>query len=224
MVCWQSLSPWWFAGRQPVRTNKQLQVIKADGTTEEYIHTKVIGTINNALSAADRPDMAMAEDLAEVVTYYLYKRQDQRQVSSSEILSMVKAVLTSTGCEAAAVALGEHAFERRLKRARTEVLAVDVLDFADAERLYRTKQPPARIPWDKSRIVRDLTAESGISRQTARTVASTVEERVFNLGMTLVPRSLIKQLVLGEAAAMLHAQQELQAIQPHESAAPALTE
>ncbi len=196
--------------------NKQLQVIKADGTTEEYIHTKVIGTIHNAFVAAGRPDIAMAEDLAEVVTYYLYQRQDQRQVSSSEILAVIKAVLTSTGYEAVAAILGEHTVERRLKRTRTEVLAVDVRDFADVERLCRTTPRPERTPWDKGRIVEDLTMESGMTRQTARAVASTVEERVFNMGMTLVPRSLIKQLVLGEAATMLQAQKELQRALPPE--------
>ena len=192
--------------------NRQLQVTKTDGTTEEYIHTKVIGTINNAFSAVGRPDIAMAEDLAEVVTYYLYHQQDRRHVSSSEILTMIKAVLTSTGYEAAAAALGEHAVERRLKRGRTEVLAMDVLAFTDLEQLNRTRQSAARIAWDKGKIVRDLTAESGIPPQMARAVASTVEERVFNMGMTLVPRSLVRQLVLGEAAAMLQAQQELKDI------------
>ena len=204
--------------------NRQLQVTKADGTTEAYIHTKVVGTINNAFSAIGWPDIALAEDLAEVVTYYLYKKRDQRRVSSSEIFSMIKVVLTSTGYESAAVALGEHAIERRMKRARTEVLAVDVLEFADLERLNGTKQPPERRPWDKGRIVQDLTAESGIPLQTARVVASTVEERVFNMGMTAIPRSLIKQLVLGEAAAMLHAQHELQTIQPQEPIASVPTE
>ena len=86
---------------------------------------------------------------------------------------------------------------------------MDVLGFADLEQLNRMKQSAARIAWDKSRIVQDLTAESGIPPQLARAVASTVEERIFNMGMTLVPRSLVKQLVLGEAAAMLQAQQEL---------------
>ena len=204
--------------------NKQLQVTKTDGTTEEYIHTKVIGTINNASSAVGRPDIAMAEDLAEVVTYYLYHNQDQRQVSSSEILAMIKAVLTSTGHEAAAEALGEHAVERRLKRARTEVLAVDVLGCTDLEQLNRTRQSAARLAWDKGRIVHDLTAESGIPPQMARVVASTVEERVFNMGMTLVPRSLVKQLVLGEAAAMLQAQRDLQAVEPQEPVEPAPVE
>jgi hypothetical protein len=189
--------------------NRQLQVTKTDGTTEEYLHTKVIGTINNALSAVGRPDIALAEDLAEVVTYYLYHQQDQRHVSSSEILAMIKAVLASTGHEAAAAALGEHAVERRLRRARTEVLALDVLACTNLEQLNRTRQSAARIAWDKSRIVRDLTAESGIPPEMARAVAATVEERVFGMGMTLVPRSLVKQLVLGEAAAMLQAQQEL---------------
>jgi hypothetical protein len=189
--------------------DKQLRVIKADGTTEEYLHTKVIGTINNALARAGRPDMATAEDLAEVVTYYLYKKRDPRQVSSGEILSMIKAVLASTGHEAAALALGEHTLERRLRRARTEVLAVDVQDFRDVERLQRTTEPAERMPWDKGRIVLDLTAKSGLPRQTARAVAGQVEERVFNMGMTQVPRSLLKQLVLGEAAAMLRAQREL---------------
>ncbi len=189
---------------------KQLQVTKSDGTTEEYIHTKVVGTINNALSASGRSDMAMAEDLAEVVTYYLYRRQNGRQVSSSEIFSMVKAVLVSTGFEGAALALGEHAIGRRLNRSRTEILAVDMNDFTDVQRLYRTGQPPVRVPWDKSRIIDELTGESGFSRQMARVVAAMVEERIFSMGMTLVPQSLLKQLILGEAAAMLRAQRELQ--------------
>jgi len=187
--------------------DKQLQVIKADGTTEEYLHTKVIGTINNALSAAGRPDITMAEDLAEVVTYYLYRRPEQRQVSSNEILAMIKAVLVSTGYEAAALALGEHVLDRRLKRTRTEVLALDVQSFHDVEDLSRST--PQRMPWDKTRIVNDLTVESGMPRQTARAVAAQVEERIFKMGMSQVPRSLIKQLVLGEAAAMLRAQKEL---------------
>ena len=191
---------------------KQLQVVKADGITEEYMHTKVIGTINNALAAAGRPDMVMAEDLAEVVTYYLYQKENSRRVSSNEILSMIKAVLASTAHEGAAAALGEHAFARRLQRTRTEVLAIDVQNFADVEKLNRMKHPPARVPWDKGRIVHDLMAGSGIPRQTARVVASTVEERIFGMGMTVVPLSLIKQLVLGETAAMLRAQQALQAV------------
>ncbi len=36
------------------RTPK-LTVVKADGTREEYFHTKVVGTIANALGSAGQP-------------------------------------------------------------------------------------------------------------------------------------------------------------------------
>jgi len=189
---------------------KQLRVIKADGTTEAYLHTKVVGAMNNALSAAGRPDITLAERLAEVVTYYLYRKSDRRTVSSNEIFGMIKAVLAATGNDEAAAILSDHAIERRLKRGRTEVLLVDMQGYADVERLHRTKHPPVRLPWDKTRIVQDLTVRAGLPHHIARAVASMVEERVLSMGMTAVPLSLVKQLVLGETAAALHAQQELQ--------------
>ncbi|OHB64693.1 MAG: hypothetical protein A2Y77_03700 [Planctomycetes bacterium RBG_13_62_9] len=188
--------------------NRQLRVVKTDGSTEAYLHTKVLGTINNALAAAGRPDVTLAERLAEVMTFHLYDTPDRRRIDSSEILAMIKAVLAATGNEDAAAALAEHALERRLKRTRTEVLAVDVQDFNDAENLSRAA-PPARALWDKGRIVRDL-KHSGLAHQTARTIAALAEERLLCLGLTAVPRSLVKQIVLGETASILHAQQQLQ--------------
>jgi transcriptional regulator NrdR family protein len=191
---------------------RQLRVIKADGTSEAYLHTKVIGAINNALAGMGQPDMTVAEHLAEVVTFCLYHESDRRKVSSNEIFSMIKAALAATGYEDAAVALSEHAFERRLKRGRTEVLGVEVQDYTDVERLYQANSPPPRAPWDKNRIVRDLTTKSNLPRHTARAVAGIVEERIFNMGVTAVPLSLIKQLVLGEAATTLRAERELQTV------------
>ena len=191
---------------------RQLRVTKADGTSEAYLHTKVIGAVNHALSATGRADMPVAEELAEVVTFYLYNKTGKRKVSSNEIFSMIKAVLAATGYEEAAVALSEHAYERRLKRARTEVLAVEVQDYPDMERLFQTNPLPQRARWDKGRIVNDLITKSGLPRQTARVVASTVEERIFNMGLSTIPLSLIKQLVLGEAATTLRAERELQTV------------
>lgn len=124
---------------------------------------------------------------------------------------MVKAVLTATGHEDAALALSKHALERRLMRSRTEVLAVNMREFSDARKLCQGTNSPARVPWDKAQIVRDLTTRFGVQRQTARTVASMVEERIFRTEITMVPLSLIKQLVLGETVSMLRAEKALQA-------------
>ncbi len=191
----------------------QLRVIKADGSLEEYLHTKVVGTICNVLGETDRADVHTAEHLAEVVTYFLYNKHRPRVVTSNEILSIIKAVLTATGYEDAAIVLTEHHFERRLKRSRIEVVSVDIQQLSDADLLV-DKGQPGRCRWDKSRIVKDLVAKHNVSRQAARTVASMVEEKILNMGITQVPASLIKQLVLGDAAAVLRAERQLQAEHP----------
>lgn len=190
----------------------QLKVIKADGSVEEYLHTKVMGSINNALGEADLANIETAEHFAEVVTYYLYHQQDQRTVTSSEILSVIKAVLAATGYEAAAVALSERHFRRKLRRSRIEVILSDIKELNDAELFAGDGDGDAnnRSRWDKSKIIRDLTETHKICRQTARLIAAMVEEKVFNMGITQVPSSLIRQLVLGDAATVLRAQRELQ--------------
>lgn len=190
----------------------RLKVVKADGNVEEYLHTKVIGTISNALAHDGQADIQIAEQLAEVVTYFLYHKNPPRTVNSNEILSIIKAVLTATRYEDAAVALSEHHFNRKLKRSRIEVVSIDIQQLADAEMLCGVQQSPGRSRWDKSRIVNDLVTNYDVSRQTARTIASMVEEKIFNMDLTLVPASLIKQLVLGDAAAVLRAQQQLQTV------------
>ena len=190
----------------------QLKVIKADGSVEEYLHTTVIGAISNALGRVGQSDIGVAEQLAEVVTYFLYRKKNRRAVVSSEIFSIIKVVLTATSYEEAAIALSEHHFERKLKRSRVEVSLIDIQELADAELLCNAEGLAGRCRWDKSRIVNDLVTKHSVSMQTARTIASMVEEKIFSMGITLVPASLIKQLVLGDAAAVLRAQRQLQTV------------
>ncbi len=193
-------------------TKVRLKVVKADGSIEEYLHTKVIGAISNALAYDGQADIHIAEELADVVTYFLYHGKTPRTVTSGEILSIIKAVLTATEYEGAAVALSEHHLNRKLKRSRTEVVSVDIQQLADAEMLYGAQQSPHRSRWDKSKIVNGLVTDYDVSMQTARTIASMVEEKIFNMGLTSVSAGLIKQLVLSDAAAFLRAQRQLQTV------------
>lgn len=187
----------------------QLRVIKADGSIEEYLHTKIVGTINRAIGETGEGDISIAEQLSEVVTYFLYHRQKPRVVSSSEIFSIIMAVLSGTGYEDAALCLSEHYYQRKLKRLRIEVVSIHIEHLADAEKISRNDGFQARSRWDKSKIVDDLMKKHNLFRQTARTIASMVEEKVFQMGLTIVPASLIKQLVLGDAAAVLSAEEYL---------------
>ena len=190
----------------------QSKVIKADGNVEEYLHTKVMGVISNALSIIDEGDVHISEELANVVTYYLYHKQKRRCVPSSEIFSIIKVVLTATGYEEAAAMLTEHFFERKLKRSRIEVASVDIRRLSDAQILCKLESSWETSRWDKSRIVTHLVATHDICRQTARTIASMVEEKIFNIGLTLIPASLVRQIVLGDTAAVLRAEKQLEAV------------
>ncbi len=187
-----------------------LNIIKADGTAEEYLHTKVIHTISNALEAVNRPDVSIAESLAEVVTYFLYNKKVGRAIPSNEVLSVIKIALSATGYEDAAAALAEHDYQRRLKRSRTEVLFADLDQAVDSEGLVDLHRNSRTTRWDKSVIIDDLVDEHEFDRQSARAVASMVEEKIFSMSLTRVPAGLIRQLVLGDVATILHAQQQLQ--------------
>jgi len=187
-----------------------LKVIKADGSVERYLHTKIVGTINNAMSAAAQADITVAQELAEAVTYFLHQKHDSRFVTGSEIFSIIEAVLSATGYEEPAAALSKHHFMRKLRRSRIEVVSADVHDLADAQAICSAAAEKTR--WNKSKIVEDLITEYGVPRPTARAIASMVEERVLDMGAALVPASLVKQLVLSNAAAVLHAQSQLQTV------------
>ena len=193
------------------RTN-QLKVIKTDGSIERYLYTKVVGTINNALVLTGEESILVAEQLADAITYFLYIKQKRRTATSSEIFSMIQVVLASTCYEAAAEALNRHHYERKLKRSRTEVISVDIQDMTDAEFFVGTEEVGVRSQWDKCQIAEDLIDERGMDRQTARMIAAMVEEKVFGMGMTRIPSSLIRQLVLGDTATVERAREQFQTV------------
>ncbi len=179
-----------------------LKVIKADGSIEEYLHTKVMGTFGNALALVDDANVFAAEQFAESITFYLYEKRRTQRVTSEEIHLMMQAVLSATGYEHAAGALNEHRLNRKLGRNRIEVIGKSTGAGATAE--------SATSRWDKTKIVRRLVKLEKIDRHIARAIAGSVEEKVLNLNMARIPGSLIRQLVLADTRAMLAAQRQLQ--------------
>jgi transcriptional regulator NrdR family protein len=171
----------------------QLKVIKTDGSIEDYLHTKIIGTISNALSSSGHDSTFASEQLADAITYYLYNNNSAGTVSSSEIYSMIQAMLSTTGYDDAALVLNNYHFTRELMRHRTEVI--------DKQGVLTN--------WNKSQIVNDLAVAKEMDRSTARTIASMVEEKVLRIGISKVPRSLVRELVEIETKAMLYAQEQL---------------
>ncbi|HOK96775.1 MAG TPA: hypothetical protein PKW71_11680, partial [Anaerohalosphaeraceae bacterium] len=143
----------------------QIRVIKADGSTEPYLHTKVLGTLHRALAGAGRDGLDIAEMLAEAITAFLYQQPSLGQLTAEQIHLMILSVLSGAGFEEAAEALQHHHLCRSLHRHRIEVV--------DSQWLQ----------WDKSRIVEDLVSRYRMDRLMARTIAGTVEEKILRLGL-----------------------------------------
>lgn len=188
----------------------QLSVIKSDGNIEEYMHTKVLHTINRALAAAGEFDTDVAEHLAEVITYFLYGERTGSAVPSSEIFAAIKISLAATGYDRAAEVLSEHHFQRRLKRNRVEVFRTNGSEPSGPEQLLELQTNAERNIWCKSVIADDLVDKQDFDRQSARVVAAMVEEKILAMQLSRVSSGLVKQLVLNDTAAILHAQKQLQ--------------
>jgi len=174
-----------------------IQVTKADRTAEPYLHTKVLSTFHNALSRAGQGDLYIAEQLAEAVTFYLYRRSQSRQISSEEIHLMVLAVLRDTGYDRSAQVLNQHRLERRLQRKRVEIL-------------NDRNGSAASVLWDKSDLVEELMHTFSLERPMARAVAGAVEEKILRMGVSRVSRGLLNELIAADLEAMLSAQEQLQ--------------
>lgn len=171
----------------------QLSVIKNDGSIEQYLHTKVLGTINRALDDVEQTNIIAAEQFAEAVTFHLYHNSDSSNIKSEDVHHLVIKALTETGYQQAAIALGDHRKHRKITRSRIEVLH-------STGRINR---------WNKSLIVRKLTGKCQLEQPLARAVATSVEEKVLNLNMTRVNHNLVGLLVVAETEIMLKAEKEL---------------
>ncbi|MBL7215826.1 MAG: hypothetical protein ISS71_09130 [Phycisphaerae bacterium] len=179
----------------------QIRILKSDGQIEPYLHTKVLGSFNHALSHTG-DCLYVAEQMAEAVTFYLYRQVQHGNLSTDEIHQMILTVLESMGYARAAAALNEHRLKRKLQRKR-----IDVIDD-----VARQHQVTLSTHWDKTCIVRDLISHHNMDRFLARAIASAVEEKILNMGVTKVRKSLIHQLVIADTESMLEANRQLAAI------------
>jgi len=187
----------------------QLRVEKADGCTEVYLHTKVLGALSAALGEAGCFQMSCAEELAEAVTTYLRRRRERAVVSSDEIAGMITAALYDTGFEKAALAFQEHRVGRELRRRRVEVIPCEAVacEACFAEHGGCPQESAAR-SWDRSVLAREMEGRS-LTHPEARALSGLVEEKVLSLGCRRVTTGLVRALVANELLAMRQAEAAL---------------
>jgi transcriptional regulator NrdR family protein len=169
----------------------QIRVTKADGSTEAYLHTKVLGSLHRAMAAVQSDCLETAQMLSDAVTYFLYRRCKGETLTTDQIHQMVLTVLEGAGFSAAAEALTSHRLNRRLQRRRISVI--------DSE----------CSAWDKGLIVRDLIEHYQIEAALARAIAGLVEEKILRMGAAHIRKGLIRHLVMTDMEDLLDDHYEL---------------
>ena len=195
-----------------------LMVIKSDGSSEAYIHTRVMATISAAISDAGCYNEQTVSALADAVRMYIEDCKDDTSASlnitSDEIYCMILATLQETGCAKAAVLLKEHRVNRQISRKRQMVIHCMKPHLSNDEQIkieseccldksvYDCQNDECEFltidPWNKSRLSSKLKTQYNLTKNAARVVAANVEDKIFKLKISTVRSSLIQQLILNE--------------------------
>ena len=171
----------------------QIRITKTDGSTEAYLHTKVLGSLHRAMAAVHSDSLETAQMLSDSVTYYLYRRFKGETLTTDQIHQMILTVLEGAGFVSAGESLTAHRLNRQLQRRR-----ISVTD----------SQWPM---WNKRLIVQDLMEHYQVDKALARAIAGSVEEKILRMGAVHIRKGLVRHLVVTDMEDMLEAHHELAA-------------
>lgn len=199
--------------RAPIR-----RVAKRDGRRVDYDPGRIAEAVMHAQAAVGERDAQFAAEVAEVVDLALHALhshvaepdqlpQPAGEPDIEEIQDLVERALIEMG--RASVAKAYILYRDRRARARATLRVKDPTERAPGR--PRVIEPGGSAAWSRERIVAALVEESDLPRDTAAKVASRVEKRVFDAGLTRLTSALIRELVAAELGTM-----ELStAVRPH---------
>lgn len=175
-------------------------VKKRDGRIVSFDNTKIADAIFKAAQVVGGEDRLLAEELASAVTLFLRKRFGKTIPSIEEIQDIVEKVLIDTGHAKTAKAYILYREKRRQIRESLRVRK-QIRPKATSTDLSLLVMPLAKdevSAWDRTKIASALQKEAGIPEDLSAKIASSVERRVFDSGITQITTSLIRELVDNE--------------------------
>ena len=176
---------------------KPIAIVKRDGRQDPFAPQRIAAALHKALCAIGEDDVALAEELAQVVTEHLERTSERSHVDLEEVQDAVIHVLQESGYYKAAIAFARYRDERERQR-RTDRLsgatsAAPNLLVHDADGRYRR--------WDSAWLAGVLCEHYRLDERTAAKLVPVVEEllagtAVDELGMpvllSLVDTALVR--------------------------------
>ncbi len=173
---------------------------KRDGRIVVFDKAKISNAIFRAAQSVGGEDKLLADELANAVVLFLEKEYKDKVPGIEQIQDIVEKVLIETGHAKTAKAYILYR-DRRSKIRNSLKVRKRVKGRSNSTDLALLVTPSAKddiLTWDKGRIALALQKEAGISEDIAMEIASSVEKKVFNSGMTQISTSLIRELVDNE--------------------------
>jgi ribonucleoside-triphosphate reductase len=176
------------------------QVRKRDGRLVPFDQTKIAHAIFKAAQAVGGDDRVLADELAAMVTMLLERNFDGAPPGIEEIQDTVEKVLIEMGHARTAKAYILYRDKRTRVRQSLQVRKPvrGGGSSTDIALLVNTDSADELHEWDKTKIARALEVEADVAPDLAHEIASAVERRVMDSGMTRISTSLIRELVDNE--------------------------
>jgi len=176
------------------------KVRKRDGRVVSFDKSKIADAIFKAAQSVGGEDRFLADQLADVVTFYLEKKGINIP-DIEEIQDAVEKVLIETGhAKTAKAFILYRDWKTRIRNTikvskQTKNSGVSSTDFS---LMVSTSQTSDILPWDKTKISEALVKECDISSSVADAIASSVEEKIMRGELKNVSTVLIRELVDNE--------------------------
>jgi len=185
---------------QSMEGQKLTSVKKRDGRVVTFNKRKISDAIFKAAQAVGGEDKLLADELANAVVLFLEKEYKEEVPGIEQIQDVVEKVLIETGHAKTAKAYILYRDKRKKIRDSLKVRkrVKGRSNSTDLALLVTPLSKDEILNWDKGRIALALQKEAGISEDVAIEVASSVEKKIFNSGMTRISTALIRELVDNE--------------------------
>ena len=174
------------------------KIINPDGTLVPFDEKDIIRSIYQATVLAGAPDFELAEELADVVIFFIERNFTESYPTHEDITEWVERVLLETADpEIAKAFILWREEQKKLDLSKSSKSYREPSLFEDFEVSVVGSDNKISL-WDRRKIHEDLIIKTGIARKVAEDIANIVEEKVFSIGKAKITSKLIRALIDAE--------------------------
>lgn len=173
---------------------------KREGQLVEFDKKKIIEAIFAAMLAAGEKNKTISEKVTDQVIVKLEKRFKDKVPHVEEVQDVVEEVLIREGMVKVAKAYILYRDKRSRIRESLKVRkkVENHKSTTDLSLLVSTPTSEDIFPWDRKKIVQALVKEAELSLNVSTKIAKAVEKKLFDLDLSEISTSLIRELVDNE--------------------------